>query len=69
MITLLTRLIFVYQGVSRFFLPKACRFHPSCSNYAIEAIRKHGSMRGLGLAFMRICRCSPLTKGGYDPVR
>ncbi|MEI6438060.1 MAG: membrane protein insertion efficiency factor YidD [Candidatus Omnitrophota bacterium] len=69
MTRILKRLIFVYQGLSRFFLPKACRFHPSCSNYAIEALDKHGAVKGLWMALCRIGRCSPLTKGGYDPVR
>ena len=45
-----------------------CRFTPTCSQYAIEAIEKHGACRGGALAFLRILRCNPLCKGGYDPV-
>lgn len=45
-----------------------CRFTPTCSNYAIEAIRVHGCIKGSFLAVRRILRCQPLCKGGYDPV-
>jgi uncharacterized protein len=45
-----------------------CRFHPSCSAYALEAIRTHGAFRGGILAVWRVLRCSPLTAGGLDPV-
>jgi putative membrane protein insertion efficiency factor len=45
-----------------------CRFHPSCSVYAAEAIRTHGALRGVGLAAWRVLRCSPLSAGGPDPV-
>ncbi|MBO5973812.1 MAG: membrane protein insertion efficiency factor YidD [Clostridia bacterium] len=45
-----------------------CRFRPTCSEYAIEAIERHGALRGVVLAFCRLCRCNPLFKGGYDPV-
>lgn len=50
------------------FLGGACKFHPSCSNYAYEAIRLHGAKRGLALAGKRLLRCRPFTKGGFDPV-
>ena len=50
------------------FLGGACKFHPSCSNYAYEAIRLHGAKRGLALASKRLLRCRPFTKGGFDPV-
>ncbi|MCH7909699.1 MAG: membrane protein insertion efficiency factor YidD [Candidatus Hydrogenedentes bacterium] len=46
----------------------ACRFHPSCSQYAVEAIQKHGPLRGFGYAIRRILRCQPFCEGGYDPV-
>ena len=45
-----------------------CRFIPTCSEYAIEAITKHGAIKGGGLALWRLLRCNPLCKGGYDPV-
>lgn len=46
----------------------ACRFYPSCSNYAVEAITKHGARRGFALAAKRLLRCRPFTQGGFDPV-
>lgn len=49
-------------------LPSACRFTPTCSTYAIEAIRIHGPLRGSWLALRRICRCHPWGGSGYDPV-
>lgn len=69
MVWIITRLIFVYKGISRVFVFKSCRFHPSCSDYALDALHKHGLFKGSWLAFWRIIRCSPLSKGGYDPVR
>lgn len=45
-----------------------CRFHPSCSAYALEAVERHGAGRGLGLALWRVLRCHPWGAGGYDPV-
>ena len=49
-------------------LPPSCRFYPTCSEYAIEAINVHGSIKGSWLAVKRIVRCNPLSKGGFDPV-
>ncbi|AIY83131.1 membrane protein insertion efficiency factor YidD [Clostridium baratii] len=46
-----------------------CRYVPTCSQYAIEAIEKHGAFRGSLMAIWRILRCNPLSKGGYDPVK
>ncbi|WP_200774240.1 membrane protein insertion efficiency factor YidD [Thermosyntropha lipolytica] len=60
-------LIKVYQKVSLFKKP-SCRFYPSCSNYALEAIEKYGAFKGGWLAFKRILRCHPWHPGGYDPV-
>ena len=48
--------------------PPCCRFIPTCSQYALEAIEKYGARRGLSMSFARILRCNPLCKGGYDPV-
>ena len=45
-----------------------CRFTPTCSEYAMEAIQKHGVIKGTGLAIWRVLRCNPFMKGGYDPV-
>jgi|GEM_PF-271261 putative membrane protein insertion efficiency factor len=49
-------------------LPNACRFQPTCSSYAIEALQVHGALRGSVMALKRIGRCHPLHPGGYDPV-
>lgn len=49
-------------------LPARCRFHPSCSAYALEAISVHGAVRGFYLAVRRVLRCQPFHPGGYDPV-
>ena len=57
-----------YQvGISPLFGPR-CRFYPSCSAYAIEALRRYGLGRGLVLSVWRVCRCHPWARGGYDPV-
>ncbi len=49
-------------------LPRACRFYPTCSEYAEEAVKRFGAVRGGQLAARRILRCHPFAKGGYDPV-
>ena len=48
--------------------PPCCRFHPTCSEYALEAIRIHGIVKGTGLALWRIARCQPFARSGHDPV-
>ena len=50
-------------------LPSACRFHPTCSEYMMEAIERHGAWRGVGLGLKRLGRCHPFHQGGFDPVR
>lgn len=50
-------------------LPSACRFHPTCSEYAMHAIQAHGVGRGSWLALRRLSRCHPFHQGGFDPVR
>ncbi len=63
-------MIFVrlYQYAVRPLLPAACRFTPSCSDYAVEALRVHGALRGTVLAAWRVARCNPWCACGHDPV-
>lgn len=56
-----------YQIVLGPMLPKVCRFHPSCSDYFVQAVDKYGPVRGIAKGMWRICRCNPLSRGGYDP--
>lgn len=60
--------IYFYKGAISPLTPPSCRFMPSCSTYALEAIRKHGPFKGLYLALRRILRCHPWGGSGYDPV-
>ena len=64
----LLALIRIYQIFISPLFPPSCRFVPTCSAYAFEAIRKHGPFRGLFLAVKRILKCHPLHPGGVDPV-
>ena len=57
-----------YQFLVSPLLPPSCRFLPSCSEYAVEAIERHGAVRGIGLAVRRLARCHPWGGSGYDPV-
>jgi putative membrane protein insertion efficiency factor len=66
--SLLLLLIRGYQYLLRPMLGSNCRFYPSCSDYAREAVQAHGAARGSWLAARRVCRCHPYHPGGYDPV-
>ena len=66
--TALALAVRAYQVVVRPLLPPACRFVPSCSAYAIEALHTHGALRGTWLASWRVMRCNPFCAAGYDPV-
>jgi putative membrane protein insertion efficiency factor len=65
---LLALLIRGYQRLLSPLLPPSCRFHPSCSQYALEAIHRHGALKGSWLAVCRLARCHPFNAGGFDPV-
>ena len=57
-----------YQTLLSPLLPRRCKYYPSCSQYAIDAVREFGAARGMVLAVWRLLRCNPLSYGGYDPV-
>ncbi|PIS02014.1 MAG: membrane protein insertion efficiency factor YidD [Chlamydiae bacterium CG10_big_fil_rev_8_21_14_0_10_42_34] len=61
-------LIRFYQAAISPFVGHCCRFHPTCSEYGVEAVKKHGAFKGSILTVRRICKCHPLHKGGSDPV-
>jgi putative membrane protein insertion efficiency factor len=61
-------LIGAYQGALSPLMVSPCKFHPTCSRYAAEAIRMHGARRGAWLALRRLGRCHPFGRGGFDPV-
>jgi putative membrane protein insertion efficiency factor len=61
-------LIKVYQRTLSRVMPSSCRFYPSCSEYGVQAIQKHGIFKGGWLTLKRIGRCQPFHPGGYDPV-
>jgi putative membrane protein insertion efficiency factor len=67
--TILVSLLKFYKAVISPWLPPSCRFVPTCSEYAREAIEKHGALRGTGMAIWRLLRCQPFCDGGYDPVK
>lgn len=64
----LTVAVRAYQYTLRPIIGPHCRFHPHCSDYAVEALGTHGALRGSGLAARRILRCHPWNPGGHDPV-
>lgn len=59
----------VYKKVISPLLPPSCRFYPTCSDYASEAINRYGLAKGSVMAVKRLCRCHPFNPGGYDPVK
>jgi putative membrane protein insertion efficiency factor len=61
-------LLWLYKRAVSPYLPSRCRFHPTCSEYAAEAIDRHGMFRGGWLTLKRLVRCTPFFQGGYDPV-
>ncbi len=65
---LLTLPVLFYRACISPMLPPSCRFTPTCSQYALEALRKHGAVKGMWLAVRRILRCHPWGGSGYDPV-
>jgi len=65
-------IIFFIRIYKRFIspiLPNSCRFYPTCSQYAMDAVQKYGALRGAAMAAYRIIRCNPFNRGGYDPVK
>jgi hypothetical protein len=65
---LLIDLLKLYKTFLSPFLPPSCRFTPTCSEYAMQAVEKHGAVRGSWMAFKRLMRCQPFCAGGHDPV-
>ena len=66
--TILVCLIRFYQVSFSHILGGCCRFYPTCSEYSLQAIRRHGSLKGAKLAAIRLCKCRPFHPGGFDPV-
>ncbi|MFA6378207.1 MAG: membrane protein insertion efficiency factor YidD [Candidatus Omnitrophota bacterium] len=68
MIKILSFIIGFYQKIKHMFFLPTCRFYPSCSEYSLLAFKKYGVLKGSILSAKRILRCSPLSRGGYDPL-
>ena len=68
LVALLSAPVHVYRYAISPLLPPSCRFDPSCSSYALEALQRHGALAGGWLAIGRVCRCQPWNDGGVDPV-
>jgi putative membrane protein insertion efficiency factor len=62
-------LIWLYRLTIGALFPATCKYHPSCSEYAVQAVRRHGLVRGSFMAGWRLLRCNPWSRGGFDPVR
>jgi len=67
--TILVSLLKFYKAAVSPWLPPSCRFVPTCSEYACEAIERHGALRGSWMGLRRLLRCHPFHSGGYDPVK
>jgi putative membrane protein insertion efficiency factor len=67
-VVVLRALLYVYRLLVSPLLPRACRFHPTCSQFALDALREHGTVPGVRLTIARLARCHPWNPGGYDPV-
>jgi uncharacterized protein len=65
---LIVRLLHGYKWAISPLFPPACRYVPTCSEYAMEAVERYGALRGIVMAGMRVGRCHPFARGGYDPV-
>ena len=65
---MLVAIVWFYKRAISPYARPSCRFTPTCSDYAVEAISKHGAFKGLRLTVWRVLRCNPFGKGGYDPV-
>jgi putative membrane protein insertion efficiency factor len=66
---IMIRALRLYQFALSPFLPSACRFHPTCSEYMRQAVEHHGAIKGMWMGLRRLARCHPFHAGGYDPVR
>ena len=66
--TVVLSVLTVYKRFVSPMLPTACRFVPTCSEYAMEAVERHGPLRGAGMAIARLMRCHPFARSGFDPV-
>jgi putative membrane protein insertion efficiency factor len=64
---IVTSPVHFYRAVIGPLLPKVCRYYPSCSEYFLLAVQKHGPVRGACKGVWRVCRCNPFTRGGFDP--
>jgi putative membrane protein insertion efficiency factor len=62
-------LVWFYRVTFGALFPTTCKYHPSCSEYAVQALKTHGLVRGSFMAGWRLLRCNPWSRGGYDPVR